>query len=141
MGTTRCKSKGVSMIEFALVLPLLLMLLFGLIDFSVLFYNQYIITYASREGARYGVVPRSGGYASPDSIEKHIETCCMPLLITFGSPPPPVITVTPSSKTPSVGDTLTVTIKYTYSTLLIESFYSDKKAPNILTGTTIMAYE
>ena len=45
--------KGQAMVEFALVLPLLLTLLCGIIDFGWLYYNQITLNNAAREGARY----------------------------------------------------------------------------------------
>lgn len=47
------RQKGQSLVEFALVLPLLLMLVLGAIDFGRLFYTKIIITNAAREGAYY----------------------------------------------------------------------------------------
>lgn len=48
--------KGASAVEFALVLPLLLGLTFGIIEFGILLFDKAVITNASREGARAGVV-------------------------------------------------------------------------------------
>lgn len=46
---------GQSLVEFALTLPLLLIILWGAVDLGRL-YNAYVaITNASREGARYGI--------------------------------------------------------------------------------------
>lgn len=47
---------GATVVEFALVLPLLAVFLFGIIEFSLLIYNKAMITNASREGARAGIV-------------------------------------------------------------------------------------
>lgn len=47
---------GGALVEFAIVLPLLLILVGGFIEFGVLFYNKQLITNASREGARAGIV-------------------------------------------------------------------------------------
>ena len=44
------------MVEFALVLPLLLALLCGIVDFGWLYYNQITLNNAAREGARYAVI-------------------------------------------------------------------------------------
>lgn len=44
---------GASAVEFALISPLLFVLLFGIIEFSAILYNQAVITNASREGARF----------------------------------------------------------------------------------------
>ena len=48
--------KGQAMVEFALVLPFLLALLCGIIDFGWLYYNQITLNNAAREGARYAVI-------------------------------------------------------------------------------------
>ena len=48
--------KGNAMVEFALILPLFLLLLFGVIYFSVALYNKTVLAIATREGARAGAV-------------------------------------------------------------------------------------
>lgn len=54
---------GAELIEFALVLPLLLLVVLGIIDFGFLFQRYEVITNAAREGARVAVLP---GYGPPD---------------------------------------------------------------------------
>ena len=44
---------GQSLVEFALILPLLLMLVLGAMDFGRLFFAKMVITNAAREGANY----------------------------------------------------------------------------------------
>ncbi len=44
------------MVEFALLLPLLLVILCAIIDFGWIYYNQITIANAAREGARYAVI-------------------------------------------------------------------------------------
>jgi hypothetical protein len=48
--------KGNSAVEFAFVLPVLAILIFGALEFSLVYYDQAVITNASREGARAGIV-------------------------------------------------------------------------------------
>lgn len=50
--------RGQTMTEFALVLPLLVMLLFGIIQFGITFNNYITLTDAVRAGARQGAVSR-----------------------------------------------------------------------------------
>lgn len=47
------RSRGQSLIEFALVLPMLLVLILGAMDFGRMFYTKIVITNAAREGANY----------------------------------------------------------------------------------------
>ena len=43
---------GAAAVEFALVLPILLVLVFGIVDFGRLYFTQITLTDAAREGAR-----------------------------------------------------------------------------------------
>jgi uncharacterized protein (UPF0333 family) len=49
-------NRGQALLEFALVLPVLLLLVFGIIEFGLIFFDNLVITQAAREGARVGVV-------------------------------------------------------------------------------------
>jgi Flp pilus assembly protein TadG len=51
----RQRSRGQSLVEFALVVPVFLMIAFGTIDFGLAFDASMNITSAAREGARFGV--------------------------------------------------------------------------------------
>ena len=48
--------EGQALVEFALVIMLLFLLLFGIIDFSRLFFAYATMSNGVREGARYGIV-------------------------------------------------------------------------------------
>lgn len=55
--------RGASAVEFAIILPILIMLIFGIIQFGIAF-NKYIaVTHAVREGVRLAAV---GLYEDPD---------------------------------------------------------------------------
>ena len=55
----RKNEKGASIVEFALVLPILLALVMGIIEFGWLFNGHIMITGAAREGARQAIVGKS----------------------------------------------------------------------------------
>jgi len=60
----RLKSeRGAELIEFALVFPLLLLVVVGIVDFGFLFQRMEVVTNAAREGARIAVLP---GYSQAD---------------------------------------------------------------------------
>lgn len=48
--------RGQSTVEFALVLPILLLIVFGIIEFGLIFNAYVTVISSSREGARYGIV-------------------------------------------------------------------------------------
>ena len=66
------KEDGQSTVEFAMILPVFLLILCGIIDFGWLFYNQLSLNNACREGARYAVVNTSDG-SDMQAIITHIE--------------------------------------------------------------------
>jgi len=45
-----------ALVEYALVLPILLLLLLGIMEFGIAVFNYNSIANAAREGARYGIV-------------------------------------------------------------------------------------
>ena len=53
------REDGQSLVEFVIVLPVLALLLFGILQFGVLFYNYLAITDAVRVGARAAAVKRT----------------------------------------------------------------------------------
>lgn len=48
------KSAGQALVEFAFVLPVLLLLMVAIVDFGIIFYTQMTVTNAAWEGARAG---------------------------------------------------------------------------------------
>ncbi|MHB8963784.1 MAG: TadE/TadG family type IV pilus assembly protein [Saccharofermentanales bacterium] len=63
--------KGQAVVELAIAIPVLLLVLCGIIDFGWIFSNKMVITYCSREGARYGTVNAAAQY-SADDIEQRV---------------------------------------------------------------------
>jgi Flp pilus assembly protein TadG len=52
VGRGRPGDSGAAAVEFALVVPILLFLMFGIVDFGMAMYSQTIVGNAAREGAR-----------------------------------------------------------------------------------------
>ena len=48
--------RGATAVEFALVLPIFVLLLMGIIDFGRYYFVQHTVQYATREGTRLGLV-------------------------------------------------------------------------------------
>jgi Flp pilus assembly protein TadG len=57
----RWEERGQSLVEFAMVVPIFLLLVFAIIDFGRLLMNQVTLTNATREGARIAAVGASSG--------------------------------------------------------------------------------
>lgn len=57
----RSDERGQTLVEFAALLPVLCLLLFGIIQFGVVFHDYLTVTDASRVGARKAAVSRHAG--------------------------------------------------------------------------------
>jgi TadE-like protein len=76
MKTNRWRSRrGQSLVEMAMVLPLLAFLTFGLLDFGRAYYFQVSITNAAREGARVGILNIYTGPDTPTCSAPSYSTC------------------------------------------------------------------
>jgi Flp pilus assembly protein TadG len=104
--------RGQTMTEFALVLPILLVLLFGIMQFGVIFNNYVALTDAARAASRKGAVSRSAsdpqgdceatGYAAGTNLaEPHVK-----FILT-------------SDSTWAIGSDVTVVATYPYNIKLL----------------------
>lgn len=153
--------KGVAAIEFALVLPILLLLLIGIVEFSLLLYDKAMITNASREGARLGIVydvidpdgtPDTGDekyHPSDSDIQNRINQYLQNFLIDFDPVPGPTTTITRHPGTDFTtelvygsedsGDSLRVEIQYEYDFLLLPRWVSGLVGD--ISAVTVMRFE
>jgi Flp pilus assembly protein TadG len=139
-GPDRCRTQtGAAAVEFALVLPLLMMLLFGMIEFSVLLYDKAMITNASREGARRGIVYGYPNRPTDAEIKDVVSKYCASSLISFKSGS--AVSTTVASTGSSPGDSLTVTVSYQYDFLVLPSFVTAISGPATLQAITVMRLE
>jgi Flp pilus assembly protein TadG len=115
--------KGGALIEFAIVLPLLMLLVGGIVDFGILFYNKQVLTNASREGARAGIVYQSDGAGNKiilteSDIQGIVERYCEDKkLWTFSGSSLPTTTA-PGVDSLTYPSDLTVTVSFNYTFLL-----------------------
>jgi Flp pilus assembly protein TadG len=77
MSQRRRRERGAAAVEMALVLPLLIMLLGGIVDYGRYFWTQVQLTNAAREGARAGIT----GVTTAE-VTARINTAAQPGLIS-----------------------------------------------------------
>ena len=110
----RDRQKGAAAVELAAILPFLVVLIFGMIEFGVMFYDKAVITNASREGARAGIT----GLASSE-IKQIVSDYCDVNLINLGGNDaidPDKIFITPT------GSDLVVRVEFSYDLLFASIF-------------------
>ena len=130
--------RGVAAIEFALVLPVLVMLLLGIIEFSIALYDKAVITNASREGARAGILFRDPPVTDGE-ISGVVTSYCQDRMITFGSATQ--VTTTVVREGTSSGDDLKVHVQYQYQFLAVPRFVAGLAGDVQLGAQTIMRME
>jgi Flp pilus assembly protein TadG len=116
---TKKKQQGGEVVEFALLAPLLFVILFGIIEFAVALYNQAVITNASREGARLGILWTNELLAPAEvksNMEEAVTAAAGAYLVSLSGSP----TVRPNCVPGIVsGDDVTCQVNYTYNFLVL----------------------
>lgn len=120
--------RGAQIIEFALALPLLLIILLVIVDFGFLVYNKAVITNATREAARHSTVLTATPW-SEDSVKSVACNYTKNSLISLhtgehdkdcnGGADPAIKVLNPNKNVPPIfGDPITVQINYPYAGFL-----------------------
>lgn len=131
--------KGSVAVEFALVLPLLLFLVFSIIECSFALYDKAVITNASREAARAGIVLRTPKL-SKTQIATIASNYCQNNLISFAQNATPTVLVTDNG-TNTFGTPLQVTVSYVYTGLGFGQLISALAGPMTMNASTTMNNE
>jgi Flp pilus assembly protein TadG len=101
--------RGAELIEFAIVLPILIFVIAGIVDFGMMFQTYEAVTNAAREGARVGVLP---GYAAVD-VQSRVDAYLAASGLN-GTHTTTVVDV-PVTTTAGIFTARAVTLSYTYS--------------------------
>jgi Flp pilus assembly protein TadG len=137
--------RGAELIEFALVLPLLLLLVLGIVDFGFLFQRLEVVTNAAREGARIAILGGSS-YTSADVQDRvcdYLEQGGVP--IACGTNPTVDVNFV-QLPTPSGGtiDSEQVVVHYSHSYLFLSGLahlFGGNFSSVPLTGVSTMRVE
>ncbi len=121
----RIYRRGAAVVEFAIVAPVLLLLVFGMIEYGRLVMVQQVITNATREGARQAVL---------DGATTTGVTTIVNDFLTASRVNGAVVTVTPSPPSSAAfGDPVTVSVQVPFSQV------SWLPTPMFLSTTTLSA--
>ncbi|MCL6560135.1 MAG: pilus assembly protein [Firmicutes bacterium] len=123
-------ARGQALVELALVLPILILLVMGAIEFGRVFNSYLLITNASREGARAGI---TGEYDT--EIRTRVKTVADSLSLTDSD-----ITITPEQSFRTRGVPLTVEVNHSVN-LVTPLFGTIIPDPFPLSSSTTMRME
>ncbi|OAA93725.1 TadE/TadG family type IV pilus assembly protein [Clostridium coskatii] len=122
--------KGQALVEFAIILPILLLIVMGIVQFGMVVNSYITIENASREGARAGII------GSTDQEIQYLIVTTSPNL----DPKNLTVTITPSESSRRSGDSLIVKVTYKYNLTvpIISSLFNNVI---VLNGQTTMRVE
>lgn len=101
------RQRGVALAEFALIVPLLFLLLFGIIEFGWAFGQHLDVRHGAREGARLAAVNADPGGSGPTLERRLVVEICDRMDIAAGSG----TEVRLSRSGSTVGSEVTVTVE------------------------------
>jgi Flp pilus assembly protein TadG len=129
--------KGVAMVEFAFVAMILIVLVLGLIEMGLLFYNQAVLTNASRVGARAAI-------AGESNYQTLVTDYCASNMLSTGSAQYSVPAGNVSLSTVDIPDDdrdgVAVQVTYDYNFLFADLIGLETTSVT-LTGRTVMRNE
>jgi Flp pilus assembly protein TadG len=135
MMTVGKREKGQNLVEFALILPVFLLLVVGMAEFGRGWMTRNILTGAAREGARVAAVEPD----SASSIAQGLAAATAVLNAAGILVPPAIVTV--NTNPPTSFPAVKVDVRYTIS-VLIAGFIPGLPGPTFdLTGTATMRRE
>jgi Flp pilus assembly protein TadG len=132
------RQRGAAAVEFALVLPLLLALVLGVVDLGLAVYTQSVLSNASREGARAGVVlalMRPSSQAISAVVQTYLSNS-LGSVNKFGT-----LTFTPPSPCVDANGILTVQMTYSFKGFAMGAVANAFNQPLVLSAKTTMACE
>lgn len=114
----RRKEKGQSIVELALLLPLLLLMLLGLLDFGRVYYVMVSLNDAAQEGASYAAMRP----ADTTGVRQRAASASTGLITIREED----IEVTVANSNPQAGDAISVRVHYDFRfyTPIARSFFS-----------------
>src|SRR5918912_4366533 len=138
--------RGVALVEFALVAPLALVLLFGILDFGKAINYWIDETHLASEGSRWAVVdkwPTKGTSTLQQYILSQLDTAELhgDNPGTQGSNNPAQVCISFPSGTSNVGDPVRVEVRYTYHWLHYLTAQAGLGATSTITGSSTMRIE
>ena len=128
------REKGSAGVEFALLLPIIMLLIVGMLEFGVALYDLQIIKNASREGARAGIIN------DPKPTEADIVAVVEGYL-TNATFDPAQAAITVDGEGGMFPNPLTVTVSFPYQFNVLSGLTGGLIGPVNLQGRVIMRHE
>lgn len=103
----QASNHGQTLVEFALVVPILLLVVFGIMEFGRVFYTYSALTNGAQEAARYGIIHPT----DKAGIQNQVISTTIGLKV---APSNVIVSCNPCRSTYPI----TVTVSYTFTTAI-----------------------
>lgn len=146
-GSCLAGERGSAMLEFAIIVPSLILFLFFIVEFALIMYDKAVITNASREGARLASLyyPDAGnpGARRPEGeIQSAVMDYASKYLITFGNDTLDLSDIQVVREQDASGIWVgKVIVTYHYDFMILPNLLQNITGPFILSAATIMRDE
>jgi Flp pilus assembly protein TadG len=132
------RERGVELLELALVLPLLLVMLVGILDFGEAWALKDKLTGAARDGARVAVADfnDTANPQCPAATPCSVQAAASAVIASLNSANVDTCGLDPSTKTPAAG---TFTWTYTSACKNPLTIEVERAVPQIVNGTTFLS--
>jgi Flp pilus assembly protein TadG len=139
MNTRACRGEaGMAMLEAVIVLPVLMMLLFAILELGLALGRWQVLSNAAREGARRAVVYHPPGTCNASTVESEVDAAVTSYASVLG------MSVTPGDVSLSgacAAGPATVSVAYTNQFLFLDRFAPGVASSLRLVGTSTMRNE
>lgn len=114
---------GQSLVEFAVVFPVFMLVLSGILDFGFMLYSRMTVISATREGARAAITQADDVTVIPARVQSAVTSAISGTGLTSGNVAAPIVSCVRSGGScdfnsaagAKPGDSVNVTVTYTYS--------------------------
>lgn len=131
--------RGASAVEMALMLPLLVLMLDGVLEFGLILHNQSVITSAASFAARAGVVQNTPKLDATQ-IAAIASAYCADGLVSLGTATTASVTVVQAADR-IYPNPLQVTVTYSFKGLFVGGMLAALQTNPVLSATTVMYNE
>jgi hypothetical protein len=132
------REAGQSLVEFAIILPLLLMIVLGAVDLGMGFKTYIALTNASREGARWISIYPSDQAGAEDRVAEEAERIGLlnGILVDDGYG----VSFSPDKSSYAAGEKVTVSVDYDYE-MMFGSIIGLPEIPFTASSTMVVLYD
>lgn len=107
--------RGQTLVEFALILPIFVLVLFGILDFSRAVYAHHTINNAAREAVRIAIVDQNTAVIEAEAIKQSVALGITNADVDVGFLSGTYADTAPCNATPRMGCVAEIAVNYTYT--------------------------